>query len=94
MDNPQLELLTGGYYHEDFDVYGGMWGALDLYLTQSTAADRQQLRHELETFLAGSDEAQAEALLDELHCAVYLDDEPGGYRGWLEEIYRRVSAAP
>lgn len=88
----QLEFLMGAYLHEDYDIYGGLWEAVDRYLAETSDEDRTQLSHELEAALDGASEADVERLLNEMYCAVYMGDEPGGYKGWLEEISRRVSA--
>lgn len=92
MNLPQLDMLMGAYYHEDFDIYGGLFGALEQYLRDATSDDIAQLDQELKVVLRDKTEVQVEQLLDELTCAVYMGDEPGGYRGWLEEIARRVEA--
>ena len=83
----------GAYYHEDFDLHGGLWGALEQYLDDTPRDDIEALKRELDVVLSTLDETKVEALLSDLHCAVYMGDDPGGYRGWLEEIDRRVAAA-
>lgn len=94
MDTPQLEQLLSTYYHEDFDIYGGMWGALNQYLVDSGPDDIAQLNSELDAVLRTYNEQEVEALLDSFDCAVYMGDDPGGYRGWLKELARRAADAP
>ena len=92
MEHTELGQLIGAYYHEDYDAYGGLWGSLDLYLSDSTADEVQRLRRDLEAALAMTDD-EIDALLKSHHCAISMDREPRGNRGWLEEIARRVADA-
>ncbi|MFB9313348.1 contact-dependent growth inhibition system immunity protein [Nocardioides plantarum] len=93
MSFPQLEVLMSAYYHQDW-VELGMWETLELYLHDSTGADAGALTLDLSRALGTLSEAEVKALLDSYYCAVSMEGEPGGYRGWLEEIARRVSAGP
>lgn len=88
MESPELATLIGAYYHEDFDT---VWGALDEYLENSTPSERQRVVGEIDLVLASAEgDAEVERFLDTLGNCVDRSKEPGGYRGWLEEIARRV----
>jgi hypothetical protein len=90
MKTPQLETLIGVYYHQDFE---SVWGTLDAYLANSAAAERAELVDEIGGVLAALPrDAEVDSYLDSLGNCVDRSNEPGGYRGWLEEIARRVRA--
>jgi len=95
MDYPQLEVLMGAYFHEDFDMYDGtLWGALNQFLKDSSVVENNVLLDDIERALtAMTHDAELDAYLEKLGSNVYRGDEPGGYRGWLEEIARRVRSA-
>ena len=92
MDHPTLETLMAAYYHQDWPDQGGIWGTLDLYRSHVDQAECEALRLEiadvLETFANDSDVGD---YLERLGSYVLRDSESGGYRGWLEEISRRIS---
>ncbi|MAS54712.1 MAG: hypothetical protein CMJ44_08840 [Pimelobacter sp.] len=90
MKTPQLETLIGVYYHQDFET---VWGTLDDYLAHSAATERAELVDEIGGILVTlSNDAEIDRYLDSLGNCVDCSKEPGGYRGWLEEIARRVRA--
>lgn len=90
----ELEHLMGAYFHEDFNDFGGLWGSLERYLDEDPREDQHQLIADIAVVLADSSrtDEQLGDLLARLGSYVYLSDTPGGYRGWLEEIARRVRA--
>jgi len=88
MKTPELATLIGAYYHQDFD---GLWPTLDAYLANSTDAERGSLVREIDELLQNHpDDVQVEQYLDALGNCADRSRAPGGYRGWLEEIARRV----
>lgn len=90
MMTPDLEQLIDGYYHQDFT---SVWGALQMYVDRSTPEQLRGLITDIEHILAVyPDDGDVEAYLDRLDNNVDRSREPGGYRGWLEEIVRRVRA--
>lgn len=91
MDDPELDHLMRCYYDEDFET---LWSGLEQYLADETPNYQRQLLAEIDPVLADQErsDAQLGELLHSLGCYALLDDEPGGYRGWLEEIARRVRA--
>lgn len=92
MNTPQLGILMSAYYHQDW-VELGMWETLDLYLSDSTGADIRQLALDLEVALRLQDEGELEHFISTSGGCIYLRDEPGGYRGFFEELARRVGAS-
>lgn len=95
MNTPNLAHLMGAYYHQDFDIYDGtIWGPLAAFIEDCAPTDLQALRAELaEVLQQFPGEPEIDNLLTSLNSEVYLADEPGGYRGWLEEIARRVDSS-
>lgn len=95
MNTPNLAHLMGAYYHQDFDVYDGtLWGPLTAFVLDCARADLVALLSEIADVLQRlPTEQELEDLLVSLNAEVYLAEEPGGYRGWLEEIARRVEAS-
>ncbi|CAN5170318.1 hypothetical protein BH09ACT12_BH09ACT12_16070 [soil metagenome] len=90
MKTPELFTLISVYYHQDFDT---VWGTLDDYLARSTAEDRSGLVAEIDQVLAVyPTDLEVDRYLDELGNCADMSNSPGGYRGWLEEIARRVRA--
>lgn len=90
MTDSELQHFMGVYYGEDFET---LWSGLDEYLVDDPPEDQRQLLRELDDVLrVPRSEAELAALLWDLRCYVYLAETPGGYRGWLEEIARRVHA--
>ncbi|WP_323791852.1 contact-dependent growth inhibition system immunity protein [Nocardioides sp.] len=91
MEDSELQHLMGAYYHEDFET---LWSGLELYLQDDPPEDQRRLLAEISVVLADTSRTDAEigAFLHGLGCYALIDDEPGGYRGWLEEIARRVRA--
>ena len=89
VEDPELQHLMGAYYHEDFET---LWSGLELYLEDDSPEDHRRLLTEVDEVLGDSSRsvAQLGALLHDLGCYALLDDFPGGYRGWLEEIAQRV----
>ena len=91
MDTSQLEVLMGGYYHEDFE---GIWESLDLYIGHSSPQERGLLLGEIAGLLTRvASNVDLDAYLENLGSNVYLGEDPAAYRTWLEEIVRRVTAA-
>lgn len=88
MQDSELKHLMN-YYHEDFET---LWSGLEEYLIDEPSEDNRRLLVELDAVLTDPalTEAELEALLDAMGSCAYLDETPGGYRGWLEEIARRV----
>ncbi|MBU1803233.1 contact-dependent growth inhibition system immunity protein [Nocardioides sp.] len=87
----ELTHFLSVYYGEDFETW---WSGLDQYLDDDPPEDQQELIQEIEHVLADrtrTDE-QLGDLLESRGFYGYLSDTPGGYRGWLEEIARRVRA--
>ena len=91
MQDSELHHLMGTYYHEDFET---LWDALDEYLGDDPPDDQRQLLRDIDEVLSNSRRTDEELgdFLQTLGSHVYLDDTTGGYRGWLEEIARRVRA--
>lgn len=87
MEDSELQHLMGAYYHEDFET---LWSGLEAYLHDDPPEDQRQLLAEISEVLADTSRTDAElgALLHGLGSYALLDD----YRGWLEEIARRVRA--
>lgn len=93
MPTPSLDYFLSNYFHQDFyDDFGDEWGALD------TLRDRDPHRYgplpvEIEELLRTYvTEAQLEDYADRLGCE-FNPSQHGGYRAWLTEVARRVSAA-
>jgi hypothetical protein len=91
MEDSELNHLMGTYYHEDFE---SEWSGLAEYLADDPPEDQRQLLREIDLVLADTtrDDAELGVLLRSLGNHVNMSREPGGYRGWLEEIARRVRA--
>ena len=94
MNTPALEHLMGAYFHQDFhDLYGGAWQTLEAFAADSPD-EATRLPAEIAFVLsAHSSDDALEGYLDELGCEYRPQPGEGGYRGWLEEIARRVSAS-
>jgi len=94
MDDTLLHQLMGAYFHEDFhDVYGGVWQTVDAFIADDPA-ESAQLPNEIAWALTKfSTEEAMESYLTSLGCSYQPQPGEGGYRGWLTEIARRVSAA-
>lgn len=90
---PVLQNFLITYLHQDFDLqYGSMWAAVDAFIADEPDAARitTEIALVLETFAS---EGAAEAYLDELGCEYAADWDGSTYRGWLEEVSRRVTTA-
>jgi hypothetical protein len=94
MNTPALEHLMGAYFHQDFhDLYGGVWQTLEAFVIDSPD-EAARLPEEIALALsAHSSDDALERYLDQLGCEYRPQPGDGGYRGWLEEIARRVSAS-
>lgn len=92
METPALEHLMGAYFHQDFDLQGGLWGTLELYLSDERETARL-LPDEIRQLLATvASDAEIEPYLGRLGSCVYLGNSELTYRAWLEEIARRAAA--
>lgn len=90
MQTPALKTLISVYYHEDFE---SIWGAFDDYMARSTEDERDRLVAEIGQVLGTiRDDSDIDQFLDTLGNSADMSATPGGYRGWLEEIARRVRA--
>lgn len=94
MNTPSLDEFTGAYLHQDFQLdYEDEWAALDRYVADAPD-DARRLPAEITEVLATFDsEAATEAYLDGMAIQYWADPATGGYRGWLQEVARRVEAA-
>lgn len=87
----QVGVLMGEYYGRH--SVETLWETLDLYLSDSTTSDIRALTSEITTVLSGFTEYDLETLLvSELGGDVVIREEPGGFRGWLDEVARRAAA--
>jgi hypothetical protein len=89
-----LDYLLGNYFHQDlFDVHGDAWAAVDQFVRQ----DRHRAAGavaDIETVLAHHrTESELATYVERTGCEYLPPPGSGGYRGWLEEIARRVRAA-
>ncbi|MGA8258271.1 MAG: contact-dependent growth inhibition system immunity protein [Nocardioides sp.] len=89
---PTLKYLMECYYHQDFYEFDGTeWGALDEFLSRDSSL-APKLPAEIAVVLAHVEtESELADFVAQLGAQVHWDDTPGGYRGWLAEIARRVS---
>jgi len=94
VQTPALENLLGAYFHQDwFDEHGDEWATLDDFIDGEPAL-APLLPGEIRQLLAEhADEASLEARLFSLGSCYVTSPTEGGYRGWLTEIARRVTAA-
>ncbi len=88
-----LEYLLGNYFHQDlFEVYGGVEQAVAEFVIR----DRHRAVHVPEDIEALLASAPSDRRLEDFVTATGCEYDPrpewGGYRGWLEEIARRVRA--
>ena len=90
MNDSALSQLMGNYLFEDFsEVFGGVWEAIAAFAMDRPEA-AAKLPAEISLVLEQYDERGLDEMLESLGSNVYMGDEPGGYRGWLSEISRRV----
>lgn len=92
METPGLEYLVKAYLHQDFDLIGDVWANVDAFVDGSPRL-AAGLPREVEWVLQRYDsEEELDAFIHRLGSELSFSDEPGGYRGWLREIARRVQA--
>ena len=85
-----LRQLIGAYFH---DVYGGVWHTVDAFIADDPI-ESARLPDEIAWALtAFPTEAATESYVTSLGCSYQPQRGDGGYRGWLTEIARRVSAS-
>jgi|GEM_PF-2824152 len=90
-ESSELTHFLSVYYGEDFETW---WSGLEQYLVDDPPADQRVLVREIVHVLADTSrtDEQLGDLLERHGFYGYLSDTPGGYRGWLEEVARRVRA--
>ncbi len=67
---------------------------MNLFISQTSSEQRRALVDEIAAVAEQHDlRTTCRRFSTDLGSCVYLADEPGGYRGWLEEIARRVEAS-
>ena len=90
---PALWEFLGGYLHQDWaDEFTDEWQALDQFISDAPEL-ASGLAGEINRVLSEHDsEYDLHSYLTQ-QGANYRPLDEGGYRGWLTEIARRVSAA-
>lgn len=82
-----VKYLMGGYFHQDWDVYGGeVSDAVTAFLRDSPSRiveTADQIERLIQEQLP---EGALEARLDEWGCDYYAGDTDDDYRRWLAEI--------
>ena len=93
-ESPALWQFLGAYLHQDWpEVHGTVEQALEDFISEDPALARG-LPSEVAALLASEpSEAELEQRMNDLGSCYVPAREEGGYRGWLEEISRRVRAS-
>ena len=93
MTETALEHFIGAYLHQDFDVDGDEWGALQTFLGDEGTARARELADDIDRVLArfADENGVREALLGMgLGFSPEVDGET--CRGWLVRVRERVLA--
>ncbi|CAG2156762.1 hypothetical protein D3C81_1055650 [compost metagenome] len=91
---PELGQLIGGYFHEDYDLFGDNFGeVMDAYIEGSSPDDRAQVLKEIERFQTDNAGQLEAAYRKEFIDHIDLSLWGFTYTSFLEEIKVRVSAS-
>lgn len=94
MRYPALEYLLTNYFHQDlYELYGDEWAAVAAFVQDDRATAVSvptDVEHVLRT---RTTEESLRDYVDATYCEFVPGPEDGGYRGWLEEIARRIRLA-
>ena len=94
MNTPSLKNLIGAYFHQDFyDLTGDEQQTVDTFVREAPVLAERLPREIRKVLTEFSDEDALVAYLDSLGCDFDPSAQYGGYRAWLTEVARRVSAA-
>ena len=88
-----LEQFVRGYMHQDFDLYGGEWGALDVFVEDhGGAVAAENLVRDIDDLdsATGGDDERITAQLDAWGIGIVPSPAEGTYRGWLSEVRKRA----
>ncbi|MGZ4455342.1 MAG: contact-dependent growth inhibition system immunity protein [Nocardioides sp.] len=89
---PALELLSGTYFHQDWDVTArDEWGVVDRFVAECPDV-ASQLPAEVAAVLAAyPDEHDLDDLMDSWGCEFVPPSSEGGYLAWLPRVAERVT---
>ncbi len=93
---PHLDALLGGYFHQDFDIFGNTLAEiLATYRQDASESERQGTVSDIHRFLAEFGQSDA-SLADALQRVFKPDVIVEGWEGlttrqWLEELARLLS---
>lgn len=94
MDTPALAHLVSAYFHQDWmHEFADEWASVDAFVTGAPDLAPGLPDDVARVLIEHPSESAVEEYLDALGCEYTADPATGGYRAWLTEIARRVTAA-
>jgi hypothetical protein len=89
--SPDLAYLLGAFLHQDFDIYGDEWGAVDAFISDDPAVARRVPEQIARLLIDFPEEAKVESFADEAGCAYLPPGDGDVYRTWLAHVSSHIA---